>query len=92
MSKRYIANEPNVLLNIDTFDYCTEAYCADDINMDYTETSERDATYIHAKYRELLYDIDPSDIQAIDKLRVQMLEELKSRGYNVNNKVQPIIN
>lgn len=91
MGKRYIANERNVLLNIDTFDYCTEASCADSINMHYIETLEEDAVYIYTKYRKLLYDVDSNNNQAIKELRTKILEELKDRKYNVDNEVKPIV-
>lgn len=89
--KEYKAVKPNVLLNIDTFIYCSYSMCNMATSINYIEVTQEGGEYFSNKYENMLKNLNPEDAQAIAELKRQMLEELTLKGYNITDLVQPII-
>ena len=88
--KEYKANEPNVLLNIDTFEYCSYAMCNISTVLNFIEVEQEDGAYFNAQYRERIQNIQ-DDAEAIALVKQDLYKELVLKGYNIRNKVEPII-
>lgn len=89
--KEYKAEEPKVLLNIDSFNYCGYSLCNPKTSLNYIEVEIDDAVYINSKYENIVREQNLNNTDEINGLKSQLIEELISKGYDVNNKVEPII-
>ena len=92
--KEYIAEENNVVFNTYSFIYGSSISCGLDINLDILMLQEQDALELNQNFGDFIKTLNQEDSDyenQINNKRLELLESLISKGYDINNKVEPII-
>lgn len=83
--KVYKANSGKHLLNISNFVWGDSMYCSMDKSLNLIEVDKEDAEKISEEYKNSSQQI--SDEESLNKLKSQLQQELKDKGYDLTQLV-----
>lgn len=88
--KEYKAAEGKALLDLASFNHYSAFVCGINTKVNFIEVSIADAEYFNNLYET--YKLDSYDSGMSDEeIPTIMYNEIQSKGYNIDNKVEPII-
>ena len=87
----YKCSQNEQLLVLGNFIMANTIYCGEQGNVDIIKISATDAADFAELYNQKCLETDTAIKDNFNKVKTEMLEFLILRGYDINNKVEPII-